>query len=135
VSTTRILLIEDNRDNRELMSYLLTAFGNHVFMAESGVAGLDLARRLLPDLIVCDVQLPDIDGFEIARRLHHEPLTRTIPLIAVTALAMLGDRERILAAGFDGYLAKPIDPETFVRQIESFLPLQSACCYTEEKEH
>ena len=131
----RILLIEDNHDNRELMSYLLTAFGHTVFVAESGSAGLELARRVLPDLIVCDVQLPDIDGFEIASRLREEPLMRTIPLIAVTALAMLGDRERILAAGIDGYLAKPIDPEAFVGQIESFFPLHHGSCHAEEREH
>ncbi len=118
----RILIVEDNVANRELMSYLLTAFGHTVLLAETGLEGVGLGRRLVPDLIVSDVQLPDIGGFEVARRLHHDPLTKTIPLVAVTALAMLGDRERILAAGFDGYLPKPIDPEAFVGQIEAFLP-------------
>ena len=80
--------------------------------------------RECPDLIVCDVQLPDIEGFEVARWLKSHPELRAIPLVAVTALAMVGDRDRVLAAGFDGYLAKPIDPETFVRQIEGFLPLE-----------
>src|SRR5205807_9611902 len=74
-----------------------------------------------PDLIVCDVQLPDMDGYEVARWLKSDPGLRTVPLVAVTALAMVGDRDRILAAGFDGYLAKPINPETFVRQMEVFL--------------
>ena len=81
------------------------------------------ADREHPDLIICDVQLPDIDGFEVARRLKRDPELRPIPLVAVTALAMVGDRDRVLAAGFDGYLAKPIDPEMFARQIEDFLPL------------
>ena len=146
MSTARILLIEDNRENRELMTYLLEAFGHTVFVAETGLDGLDLlCRGLLPDLIVCDVQLPDIGGFEMARLLHEEPITRTIPLVAVTALAMLGDRERILAAGFDGYLPKPIDPQAFVGQIESFLPPrrrtsppglpQFERCHAEQREH
>lgn len=145
MSSARILIVEDNPANRELMTYLLTAFGHTVFVAENGLVGLDLGRRLLPDLIVCDVQLPDIGGFEVARRLHDEPPTQSIPLVAVTALAMLGDRERVLAAGFDGYLPKPIDPEAFVGQIEGFLPLRLRnskpetltfeCCHAEEREH
>ena len=80
-----------------------------------------------PDAMVIvnvDVQLPDMDGFEIARWLKSHPVLRRIPLVAVTAFAMLGDRERVLAAGFDGYLAKPIQPETFVQRMEAFLPLE-----------
>src|SRR5205807_4245363 len=102
-------------------SYLLRAFGQTVLTAEDGQQGLAAARRERPDLIVCDVQLPDIDGFEVARWLKSDPDLRTVPLVAVTALAMVGDRDRVLAAGFDGYLAKPINPETFVRQVEVFL--------------
>lgn len=132
----RILIVEDNAANRELMSYLLTAFGHRVFAAETAHDGIDLGGRLAPDLIVCDVQLADIDGFELARRFREEPITATVPLIAVTALAMSGDRERILAAGFDGYLTKPIDPEAFVRQLEAFLPpeLHTSCCHAQERE-
>src|SRR5947209_5406297 len=103
------------------MSYLLRAFGHTVLTAEDGQQGLAAARRERPDLIVCDVQLPDIDGFEVARWLKSDPDLRTVPLVAVTALAMVGDRDRVLAAGFDGYLAKPISSETFVRQMEVFL--------------
>jgi two-component system cell cycle response regulator len=118
----RILLIEDNPDNLDLMTYLLMAFGYTAFAATDGAAGLAAVRRESPDLIICDVQLPVLDGLEVARRLKSDPLLRTIPLVAVTALAMVGDRDRVLATGFDGYIAKPINPETFVRQMEAFLP-------------
>jgi two-component system cell cycle response regulator len=120
--SARVLIIEDNSANLELMTYLLEAFGHTVLKTETGRDGLGTARRELPDLIVCDVQLPDIDGFEIARQLHEDPRLASIPLVAVTALAMVGDRDRVLAAKFDGYLSKPIDPETFVAQMQSFLP-------------
>src|ERR1700722_9878168 len=117
----RILIIEDNPANLELMTYLLGAFGHTVLTAEDGKQGLESARREMPDLIICDVQLPDLDGYEVARWLKSNPELRSTPLVAVTALAMVGDRDRVLAAGFDSYLAKPIDPETFVRQMEVFL--------------
>lgn len=119
----RILIIEDNRDNLELMTYLLSAFGHTVVAAEDGICGLEAAIRERPDLVVCDLQLPDIDGFEVARQLRTASAsTSSIPLVAVTALAMVGDRDRVLTAGFDAYMTKPIDPETFVQEIESHLP-------------
>lgn len=117
----RILIIEDNATNLQLMIYLLRAFGHTVLTAMTGEEGLEAVRRELPDLIICDVQLPDLDGYEIARRLKSHPAWRTIPLVAVTALAMVGDREKALAAGFDGYLAKPIMPQTFVPDVVAFL--------------
>ncbi len=117
----RVLIIEDNFANLELMTYLLRGFGHTVVVAEDGRRGVEAAGREHPDLIICDVQLPDIDGFEISRRLHSDPALCSIPLVAVTALAMVGDRDRVLAAGFDGYLSKPIDPQTFVHQMEVFL--------------
>lgn len=120
--SARVLIIEDNFANLELMTYLFSAFGHTVLTAENGIEGVETARRELPDLIVCDVQLPDIDGFEVARRVRDDPRLAAIPMVAVTALAMVGDRDRVLAAGFDGYLAKPIDPETFVHQMQGFLP-------------
>lgn len=118
----RILIVEDNPANLELMTYLLNASGHRVFAAEDGEEGLGVTARECPDLIVCDVQLPNIGGFEVARWLKSHPHLRAIPLVAVTALAMVGDRDRVLAAGFDAYVAKPIDPETFVLQIQGFLP-------------
>ncbi|MBV8558925.1 MAG: response regulator [Planctomycetaceae bacterium] len=118
---TRILVIEDHPDNLELMGYLLQSFGYTPILAGVGEEGCDAARREVPDLILCDIHLPDIDGHEIARRLKSDPAMRAIPLVAVTALAMVGDRSKVLASGFDGYLAKPIVPETFVKQVETFL--------------
>ena len=117
----RILLVEDNPANLELMSYLLGSFGYHAATATDGRAGLDAAWGETFDLIVCDVHMPGIDGYEVARRLKADPALRKVPLVAVTALAMVGDRDKVLAAGFDGYIAKPIDPETFVRQVEAYL--------------
>jgi len=118
---TRILIIEDNPANLELMSYLLAAFGYTTLSAGDGAAGLDLARGEAPDLVVCDIQLPLLDGYEVARRLRGDATTSGVPLVAVTAFAMVGDRDRVIAAGFDGYIAKPIDPQTFVSQVEVFL--------------
>lgn len=103
------------------MRYLLTAFGHEVDSARDGIEGIAMAQRHWADLVVCDVHLPKADGYEIARRLRARPDFAT-PLIAVTALAMVGDREKVLAAGFDGYISKPIEPTTFVSQIEAFLP-------------
>jgi len=117
----RILVIEDNPANLELMIYLLNAFDHQTIVARDGEAGLESARRESIDLIICDIQMPKIDGFEVARRLKAHPALCRIPLIAITAFAMVGDRTRILAAGFDGYIPKPISPETFAAQVETFL--------------
>jgi two-component system cell cycle response regulator len=120
----RILVIEDNPPNLELMTYLLGFHGYAVRTASDGASGVELAQRELPDLIICDVHLPKLDGYEVARALKQSPMLalRSTPLLAVTALAMVGDREKVLAAGFDGYIAKPIDPETFVQQAQGFVP-------------
>jgi two-component system cell cycle response regulator len=116
----RILVVEDNPNNLELMDFLLGAFGHRALLAHDGEEGLEIARRQPVDLVLVDLQMPRMDGFELLRRLRAEPGWRA-PLIAVTALAMVGDREKILAAGFDGYVAKPIAPETFVAEVERFL--------------
>lgn len=121
VQVPRILIIEDNPTNMQLMAYLLRAFGHDPIEAADGEAGVEAARRESPDLILCDVQVPKMDGYKIAEHLKRHPALRTIPLVAVTALAMVGDRDKVLAAGFDGYIAKPIDPETFVGQVEALL--------------
>jgi two-component system cell cycle response regulator len=119
---SRILVIEDNPTSLELMSYLLQAYGHTVSTACDGVEGLEAARREAPDLIICDIQLPRMDGQQVARQLSGDPELGSIPRVAVTALAMVGDRDRVLASGFAGYIPKPIHPETFVQQVESFLP-------------
>ncbi|MBI1878833.1 MAG: response regulator [Chloroflexi bacterium] len=117
----RILVVEDNETSLELMVYLLGAFGHTLLVARDGLEGLRLTRREAPDLMLVDVHMPQMDGYELARQLKSDPGLRAIPLIAVTALAMVGDRDKALAAGFDGYIAKPIDPETLVAQVEGFL--------------
>lgn len=122
----RILVIEDNPANLELMMYLLRAFGHQPQEALTGEQGLALAQARKPDVILCDLQLPDIDGIQIARAIRANPDLSATPLVAVTAYAMSGDRERALAQGFDGYISKPIVPEAFVEQIAPFLPSGSA---------
>jgi CheY-like chemotaxis protein len=118
---TRILVIEDNPANLELMVYLLDAYGHQTMTAHDGLGGLALARRERPDLIICDVHLPGLNGYGVIAILKSEPTLCSIPVIAVTALAMVGDREKLLTAGFDGYISKPVEPERFVGVIEQFL--------------
>jgi CheY-like chemotaxis protein len=117
----RILIVEDNPANLALMDYLLRAFGHTPLIARDGGAGVTQALAERPDLILLDLHMPRVDGYEAARRIRLEPTLTGIPLIAVTASAMVGDRDRILAKGFNGYIAKPITPETFVEQVERFL--------------
>ncbi|MCA1863528.1 EAL domain-containing protein [Janthinobacterium sp. HSC-3S05] len=120
--SARILIIEDNATNMELMVYLLRAFGYTPLAAYDGEEGVRMARSELPDLIICDVHLPKLDGYGVVAELKKDPQLRTIPALAVTALAMVGDRERLLEAGFNGYIGKPIEPDLFVAELESFLP-------------
>jgi CheY-like chemotaxis protein len=118
---SRILVIEDNPTNLELITYLLKAFGHATSVARNGEEGVEAALRLIPDLILCDLALPKLDGYGVVRRLKAESGLQGVPLIAVTASAMVGDREKVIAAGFDGYISKPISPETFVDEVERFL--------------
>jgi CheY-like chemotaxis protein len=120
--SARILVIEDDPANLELMRGLLSARGHSIIAARDGASGVDMARTGRPDLVLCDMQLPVIGGIEVVTLLRGDSATHTTPVVAVTALTMPGDRESILAAGFDGYLAKPIVPETFAQQVEAFLP-------------
>jgi CheY-like chemotaxis protein len=118
----RVLVVDDDPVNLDLMAYLLTAFGHTPVSAESAKHGLQIVESGSLDLILCDIQMPGIDGFEFLRRLRPD-VRKKSPVIGVTALAMVGDREKILAAGFDGYMAKPITPETFVHEVEQFLAI------------
>lgn len=120
--TARILMIEDNVQNSYLGCYLLGHRGHDVTVASDGPTGLELAVALQPDLILLDIQLPGMDGHEVARRLKAAPALRAVPVVAVTSYALPGDREKCLEAGAEGYIEKPIDPDTFVDQIEQFLP-------------
>ena len=116
-----MLVAEDNAANRDLVVYLLRSCGHEAMEACDGCEGLEMARRERPDLVLMDVHMPRMDGFTAVQQLKHDPLLRAIPVVAITALAMVGDRERVLAAGFDGYLPKPITPENFLAQVEEFL--------------
>jgi two-component system cell cycle response regulator len=117
-----ILLIEDIPDDLELMAHLLRAFGHQPLEARDGEAGLALARRQRPDLILCDLQLPDIDGYAVAQEIKADPGLRAVPLVAITTSATLADRAIAQEAGFHGYLTLPLAPETFVAQVEVYLP-------------
>ncbi|HVZ63235.1 MAG TPA: response regulator [Lacunisphaera sp.] len=117
-----LLLIEDNEQNRYLVTFLLEQSGYAVVSADNGPLGIKLAGEIAPDLILLDIQLPGMDGYTVARNLKADPRLRAIPIVAVTSYAMPGDREHAIAAGCDGYLEKPIDPEKFVAEIERFLP-------------
>ena len=103
------------------MAYLLKAFGHEAVEANEGADGIEKARCEKPDLILLDIHMPRMDGYEVARILNSDPQCSQIPIVAVTALAMVGDRERILASGFSGYIAKPLDPEAFSTQVQGFL--------------
>jgi two-component system cell cycle response regulator len=121
-----VLVIEDHPGNQALMTYLLEAAGYRVDAASDGETGFAAILADPPDIIVCDVRMPRMDGFALARRLKADPEYTAIPLIAVTAAAMVGDRETVLAQGFDGYIPKPIDPENFAAEIRAYLPSSDA---------
>ena len=123
---TRILLIEDNAQNRYLIRFLLEQHGHEVIEAHSGTIGLGLAAEARPGLVLLDIQLPGMDGYAVARALKADLRLCDITIIAVTSYAMIGDREKCLAAGAEGYIEKPIDPDTFVDDIENFLALRGA---------
>jgi two-component system cell cycle response regulator len=117
------LVIEDNPTNLQLVMYLLQAFGHEVSGAREGAEGIEMARRNKPELILLDIHMPKMDGYEVASRLRNDPDCRHIPIVAVTALAMVGDREKLLASGFDGYISKTIEPDTFSGKLQEFLGL------------
>lgn len=118
----KILLIEDNEHNVYLISFILENSGYQVIQARDGRQGIDLAKEVKPALILLDIQLPLLDGYAVARELRAIPELERTPIVAVTSYAMPGDRERILAAGSTGYIEKPINPDTFVSEIERHLP-------------
>jgi CheY-like chemotaxis protein len=116
-----ILLIEDNEQNRYLLTFLLEKHGYAVVAAFDGSSGIEIANTMEPLAILLDIQLPQIDGYAVARALRKSPAQKHTPIIAVTSYAMSGDRERALAAGCNGYIEKPINPDTFVSEVEAFL--------------
>lgn len=116
--TRTVLLIEDNEQNRYLVTFLLSQGGFRVVAAEDGPQGIEVAKMLLPDVILLDIQLPRMDGYAVARALRRSAALRETPIVAVTSYAMPGDRERAIEAGCSGYIEKPINPETFLAEIE-----------------
>jgi CheY-like chemotaxis protein len=117
----QILIIDDNPQNRQLAGDILTHYGYTVALAKDGLEGIAMAELVGPDLILMDIQMPVLDGFAALVKLRENPATRELKVIALTALAMQGDRERILAAGFSGYLAKPINTRALPQAVAQFL--------------
>lgn len=119
----RILVIEDTEDNRRILRDLLTSAGFDVIEAVDGEKGVFAATEVNPDLILLDIQLPIIDGYEAARRIKSNPATRHIPIIAVTSYALSGDEAKAREAGCDGYIAKPFSPRHVLATVRKFLAL------------
>ncbi|HWF56661.1 MAG TPA: response regulator [Solirubrobacteraceae bacterium] len=126
---TRILVVEDNEDNLRLIDYFLMEYGYTPMLARDGPEGLRVAIQTRPQLVLLDIRMPGMDGYEVAKAIKRAPGLAGTKVVALTASAMVGDRERIAAAGFDGYIRKPIDPETFMDTLGPFLserPVRSA---------
>jgi CheY-like chemotaxis protein len=119
-----VLVIEDNEQNLYLMRFLLEKNGFTVVEATDGVKGVEIAKETKPNLILLDIQLPKMDGYAVARELRKNGELAKTSIVAVTSYAMVGDRERVLAAGADGYIEKPIDPDTFIAKIEQHLTVK-----------
>ena len=123
---TKILIVEDNEINHDMLSRYLQMCGYDTVQAADGNSGFEMARQTAPDLVLMDVNLPEVDGWEITRRLKHDASTAGIPVIALTAHAMRGDREKSLAAGCDEYETKPIDFTRLIGKIESLISQEAA---------
>lgn len=117
----KVLYIEDNESNRLLVLRVLSAEGHTVLEAENGIEGLEVTERERPDLILVDISMPDMDGYEVATRLRALGSAGQVPIVALTANVMRGDRERSLQAGCDGYIQKPLDVDLLPSQVEAFL--------------
>ena len=120
MTTTRILLVEDNEKNMKLLRDVLGTAGYETLEATTGLRAVEVAIELEPDIVLMDVRLPDIDGVEALGHLRADRRTASIPVLALTAQAMRGDRERFLAAGFDGYIAKPVDIVALVHTVHEY---------------
>ncbi|HEU5010121.1 MAG TPA: response regulator [Gaiellaceae bacterium] len=118
--SAQVLVVEDNEKNMKLFRDVLAATGFRTLEATTGEQAVELASEHAPDLILMDIQLPDFDGIEALRRLRADEQTASLPVLALTAQAMEGDRERFLAAGFDGYLSKPVNVADFVATVKRY---------------
>ena len=115
------LIIEDNLQNMYMLTYLLEGNDYEVFQAFNGPEGIAKAKEIQPDIILLDIQLPEMDGYSVARELRKIKALKHTPIIAVTSYAMTGDREKAYASGATGYIEKPIDPDTFITQLQDFI--------------
>ena len=122
---TTVLVVEDNAQNLYLATYLLENAGFRVLSATDGINGVAMAKEGMPDIVLMDILLPGVDGYEATRRLKSDPATVGIPVVALTAYSMEGDEQSALAAGCDGYISKPIDPSDFVTKVTLFLSRRS----------
>lgn len=122
MKTRTVLIIEDNEQNLYLMRFLLEKNGFVVLEARSGRLGLEVAAQSAPDLILLDIQLPEMDGYAVAQEMRKQQGQRHTPIIVVTSYAMVGDREKALAAGATGYIEKPINPDTFIEELRAHAP-------------
>ncbi len=119
----KALVIEDNEDNMKLITFILEKNGYSTIRAENGKTGIELALHERPDFILLDIQLPDIDGLEVLKEIRGSEIDGSIPIIAITSFAMGGDREKMLEAGCNGYIEKPIDPENIINRIREIIRL------------
>jgi two-component system cell cycle response regulator DivK len=118
----KILIIEDNEQNLYLVTFIVEKHGYEVSAARDGKEGFEMAKRIKPDLILLDIQLPFMDGYTLASELRKIKDFASTPIVAVTSFAMIGDREKAMEAGCSGYIEKPIDPATFMAQVEKYFP-------------
>ncbi len=119
---TKVLIIEDNEQNMYMLTFLLEAENYEVIQSLSGKAGVEMAKNDKPDIILLDIQLPEMDGYAVAKNIRMIDELKATPIIAVTSYAMPGDKEKCIESGATGYIEKPINPDTFISQMKSFLP-------------
>jgi two-component system cell cycle response regulator DivK len=124
--TKRILVVEDQADNMQILRDLLTSAGYEMIEAEDGLEGVRAATAHRPDLILMDIQLPLLDGYEATRRIKADPALRAIPIIVVTSYALSGDEAKVRAAGCDGYIPKPYSPRVLLAKIKEYLPVEAS---------
>jgi two-component system, cell cycle response regulator DivK len=120
--TKRILVVEDQADNRRILQDLLTKAGYEIILAENGQEALEVVARERPNLILMDIQLPLLDGYEATRRIKADPALRAIPIIVITSYALSGDESKAKAAGCDAYVAKPFSPRALLAKVREYLP-------------
>ncbi len=118
-----ILLVEDNPESRYLFSFILKRTGCEILLAKNGIEALEQVVNTIPDLIIMDIQMPEMDGYETVVRMRTDPRLNKVPIVGLSAYAMASDREKAMQAGFDGYIEKPIELATFIQELSAYLPV------------